>query len=571
MGTTSTSPSGSGSSAASAASISNPQYFTGLSSYSSDFQSIIQRAVQIADIPVQSLQNEEATINAQDQALTALEPDVNAVGTDVTNLGTLASTQGLAASSSDSSVVSVVNTGASTSATYKVSDITSLASAASETSLQGYSSSQSVSANGFVNLVVGSNTYQLNLTGSGQNNVSGLAQAINSANAGVTATILTAGSSQYLAVSANNSGATTLQLNDVPTASQTPPDLITNTGTGTETSPQSYSDTTSEAVSATGNIQMVVGSKTYSLNVSGANNSLTGLMNAINGASAGVTASITGSANDYSLTVTASGPTNLALYDEKPLISDTNQGANASFDLNGIPISESTNNITDVIPGVSFTLLNTTSGTQSVTLTLATSGAPLSSALQTFVNDYNTLVTAVHAQEGQGGGPLQGNLIINQISDAMQDLVTYWNPTGSSTIHSLSDLGVTFNDTGQLSFSSNTFNALSDTQISDAYTFLGSSSSGFASLASNFTQLSDPVSGIIETQLTGYQSEETQLGDQITTGEAYVNQVEQTATQQMEAADALVAELQQQQTEVDSSIQSVNYVLYGRQVSVNGI
>jgi flagellar hook-associated protein 2 len=572
MGTTSTPPSGSGTSATNAASnstISNPLYFTGLSSYSSDFQSIIQRAVQIADIPVQSLENQESTVSAQEEALSSLEPAVNALGNDVVNLGTLASTQGLQASSSDSSVVSVQNTGATAPATYSVSDIQTLASAASETSLTGYSSSQSVNSSGLVNLVVGSNTYQLNLTGSGQNNLAGLAQAINNANAGVTATVLTAGSSDYLAVSANNTGATTLQLNSV-----TPADLVSSTGTGTETSLQTYTDATSEQVSQSGQVQLVVGSQTYALDVSGSDNNLNGLAQAINGAGAGVTATITGSAGAYSLSIAASGPTTIQLNDlQSPtdLISASNQGSDALFDLNGIPITESTNNINDVIPGVSFTLLNTTSGTQSVTLSLATSGDQLSSALQTFVTDYNTLVGDVTAQEGQDAGPLSGNLIINEISNAMQDLVTYFNPTVSSSIHSLSDLGVSFNDTGQMSFSTSTFNALSDSQIADAYKFLGSANSGFAALASNFTQLTDPISGVIETQISGYQSEETSLQSQITTAQAYVTQVQQTATQQMEAADALVAELQQQQSDLDASIQSVNYVLYGRQVGVDGI
>lgn len=576
MGTTGTSPSGGSVTANSAASAANlnstPLYFTGLSTYSSDFQSIIQRAVQIADIPVQSLENQESTISAQEEALSALEPAVTAVGNDVTNLGTLASTQGLAASSSDPSVVSVQNTGATAPGTYTISDIESLATAASGTSLAGYTSSQSINSSGLVTLVSGSNTYQLNLTGSGQNNIAGLAQAINSADAGVTATVLSAGSSSYLVVSADNTGATTLQLNSV-----TADDLVTSTGSGTETSLQTYADATSTPVSQNGQIQLVVGSQSYALNVSGSANNLNGLAQAINSADAGVTATVTGSAGSYALSITAQGgPTTIQLNDlQNPtdLISDTNQGSNAQFQINGIstPIVESTNNITDVIPGVSFTLLNTTSGSQSVTLSLAPSSSQLASALKSFVNDYNTLVSDVAAQEGQNAGPLGGNLIINQISDAMQDLVMYFSPATSSSIHSLSDLGVTFNETGQMSFSSNTFNSLSETQISDAYKFLGSSNSGFAALASNFTQLSDPVTGTIETESNGDQNEITSLQTQITNGEAYVNQVQQTATQQMEAADALVAELQQEQTDLDASIQSVNYVLYGRQVSVDGI
>jgi flagellar hook-associated protein 2 len=571
MGTTNSSLGSS--SASSAASITAPSYFTGLSSFSSDFQSIIQRAVQIADIPVTNLQNEQATNTSEDNALTALEPGVSAVGADVMALGTLASTQGLSASSSDSSTVSVVNTGATAPATYTVSDIMTLASAASETSLRGYSATQSVSTSGLVNLVVGSNTYQLNLTASGENNVAGLAQAINSANAGVNATVLTGGSTDYLSISASSTGATTLQLNNV-----TPADLISSTGSGTETSLQTYTDATTATVSANGEVQLVVGSQDYALDVSGSDNNLNGLAQAINGADAGVTATVTGSAGAYSLSLSGSslstsGPTTIQLNDlQSPtnLISGTNQGSNSNFQLNGIPISESTNNITDVVPGVSFTLLNT-NPTGSVTLSLTTDPTQLSSALQTFVTDYNTLVTQVEAQQGQNAGPLQGDLIINEITSDMQDLVTYFDPSSSSSIRSLSDLGVTFNDTGQMSFSTSTFNALSDSQISDAFQFLGSASSGFVALASNFTQLSDPVSGLIETQITGYQTENTDLGNEITTAQAQAAQIQASATSQAEAADALVAELQQQQSDLDASIQSVNYVLYGRQVGANGI
>jgi flagellar hook-associated protein 2 len=674
MGTTSNSlGSSSATSAASPSTIATPLYFTGLSSFSSDFQSIIQRAVQIADIPVQNLQNQEATNSSQLNALNAIDPGVTAVGADVIALGALANSQALAASSSDSSTVSVVNTGATAPATYTISNITSLASAASETSLQGYSTTAPVTAlaGDLVNLVVGSNTFQLNLSATGQNNVAGLAAAINNANAGVSATVLTAGSLNYLSISASStginpiqlnsvmpadlisatgtgtetslitypdsdstavsssgqvqlvvgtndyalnvsastsnnltglaqainsagagvtatvtdtagayslsvvasSGSPTIQLNDLQTAI-TPKDLVSATGTGTETSLTTYATANASGVSGSGQVQLVVGSNDYALDVSAsASNNLNGLVRAINSAGAGVTATVTGSAGAYSLSMvaTSGSPTTIQLNDllsSNDLVSSTNRGSNTSFTLTGVPnpIVESTNNITDVIPGVSFTLQNTMpSG--SVTLSLASDPTQLGSALQTFVTDYNTLVTQVQAQEGQAAGPLQGDLIINQISSDMQQLVSYYSPSATSSVRSLSDLGITFNDTGQMSFSSSTFNSLSDTQISDAFKFLGSSSNGFAALASNFTQLTDPVSGLIQTQILGYEAENTQLAAETTTAQARATAIQQSATAQAEAADALTAELQSEQTSLDASIQSVNYVLYGSKSS----
>jgi flagellar hook-associated protein 2 len=540
-----------------------PQYFTGLSTYSSDFQSIIQRAVSIEQIPITALQTQETNNLNQKQALVALNPDVAAVGSAVAALGTLAANQGVAASSSDSSTVSVTNVGATAPGTYTVSNISSLASTASETSVTGYAdpTSTPVSQTGQVNLVVGSNTYSLDLAGN--NNLDGLVSAINNANAGVNATILTIGSSSYLSVAADNTGATTLQLNDAPL------DLVTNTGTGTETSTQTYANSTTTPVSGEGNVNLVVGSNTYALNLTG-NNNLTGLMNAINTAGApGVTASITGSAGAYSLSITGSGPGTIALNDQpsdSDLLTDTvqGQGSNAQFDLNNVPVTESTNTINDIIPGVSFTLLNTTSGTASVTLSLATDPTQLANALQTFVTSYNTLVGQVAQQVGPSAGPLGGDLVISQIAEDTSQLSSYWSSSGS--IHSLADLGITFADlTGQLTFDPSVVTGLSSTQVSDAFKFLGSANSGFAQLASNFTTLSDPISGLILDEENGLDTDNTQLANQVTTLTAQATAEQTALTTQVQQADALVAQLQSEQNTITGSLTSLSYVLYGSQ------
>jgi len=59
-----------------------------------------------------------------------------------------------------------------------------------------------------MNLVVGSNTYNPNI--SGDNYLSGLAQAINSSGANITASIV----NNALSISTKDSSATTIQVND---------------------------------------------------------------------------------------------------------------------------------------------------------------------------------------------------------------------------------------------------------------------------------------------------------------------------------------------------------------------
>jgi flagellar capping protein FliD len=544
-------------------------YFTGVSQFSSDFQSILTRAQQIAQLPITALQNEVSANQGKSQALDTLDPVVAAVGSAVASLGSLAANGGLAATSSDSTLVSAQSTGTPAPGTYTISDITSLASAASEMSLTGYAdaTTAAVSQTGVVNLVVGSKTYQLNI--STNNNLSGLVQAVNKSGAGVTAAILTTGSGttpDYLTLTANNTGATTLQLNDL----KTPTDLVTNTGGGTETSLTTYADPTSTPVSSSGYVNLVVGGTTYNLNISSSNN-LNGLVQAINSSGAEVTASV--SSGSLSISTNDSSAATIQLNDTTPtdLISGTNQGSNALFDLDDIPVTRSTNTVNDIISGVSFTLTGLTSiSSPSATISVASDASQLSTALQNLVSSYNSLENSVTGQEGESGGVLVGDPIVWQINSDMQQLVTYWNPSSSSSIHSLSDLGIEFSDTGQMSFNQNTFNSLSQQQVSDAYSFLGSSSTGLGALANNFTGITDPIEGLIALQQNDYTSTDNQISGQITNETAQANVAQSALLQQVQEADALVANLESTQNQVSAQVQSLNYVLYGYQTQQSG-
>jgi flagellar hook-associated protein 2 len=207
-----------------------PITLTGISTYASDFQSILNRAVQIAEIPLTALQNSDATDLQQKTDMSNLSGTVSTLASSLQALGALASTQALSASTSSPALVSATATGATSAASYTINSITSLASAASETSLKGYadSSSTPVSSTGTVKLTVGSQSYTISLT---NNTLVGLENQINGLNAGVTASILTTSGDNYLSLTDNTSGATTLSLTDDPGGANTP--LLTSANQGT--------------------------------------------------------------------------------------------------------------------------------------------------------------------------------------------------------------------------------------------------------------------------------------------------------------------------------------------------
>lgn len=444
--------------------------FTGLSSFSTDFQSILSREVAIAQLPLKALQNQQSDILQKKQLLVGLNAAVADVGSSISALGQLGAGKALSASSSDTSKVSVVNSSATTPATYTISNITSVAAAASETSVTGYASATTpVATDGNVTVVVGGKSYPIGLD-STHNNLAGLRDAINKLGVGVTASVLTTGTGatpNYLTVTAVATGQTTLQVNDTP-----------------------------KVGSSTGN-----------------------------------------------------------------LLTAANQGSNAVFQLNGVNVTHTTNTINDVVSGITFTILGKTSGTGTVNLSLSTDRSQISSALSDFATKYNAVVDQVNSQVGPAAGLLSGDFLISEVERDLRQTTGF---QGANSIRGIANLGISLDATGKITFDSKAVDSLTDTQLSDAFTFLGSSTTGFGSLASKFTQLSDPASGLIQSQSQGYDVSTQRLNDRVSKLQTQISNITTSVTARLQQADALLAGLESQQKILAASVTSVDFALYGK-------
>ncbi len=453
-------------------SITTSTGFTGVSQYASDFQAELNRALQIAQIPITLLQNQDTTVIAKQTALGNLNSTVSALGASLKSLGTLASGQALTAISSDSTVVTATNTGSTVPTTYTINSVTSAATSASERTSASYADSAAtpVSATGIMSLVVGSQTYPLTLA---KNNLVGLRDQINGLNAGITASILTTSGGNYLSLSAGATGHTTLQLIDDPITVANPTGANTN------------------------------------------------------------------------------------------VLTATGQGTNAVFQLNGINVSQAGNVVNSVVPGLTFTIKG--ASTTPVTLTLATDPTQLSSALQSFVTNYNAVQTQLAGQLGASAGPLQGDSIVNQLRSTLRQITSFTKAGG--TVQSLADLGVEFSNTGVASLNQTTFSALSGTQISDGFKFLGSATSGLGGFSVSLTQYTDPLNGLIQTEQAGLKTRDQHLQSQMTSlsDRIAINQASLTA--RLEAADSLQAQLQSQQQNLTGTLLGLSLVTYGKNLS----
>lgn len=304
-----------------------------------------------------------------------------------------------------------------------------------------------------------------------------------------------------------------------------------------------------------------------------ASNTLSALVEAINDAGADVQASIVNignsSAPDYRLTIqsTKLDAVTVQLNDGSQNLLDTlATGANATYKLNGMTaaISNDTRTIT-LAPGLTVTLLSESDPGVATTITVARSASSVSNALSSFVSAYNNAVDALDAHRGENGGALAGQSIVSTLWDALRSTAQY--SSGAETIGSLTDLGLTFDDKGKLSFDSTTFSSATSGNFELLLTFLGSSTeSGFLNWATDVLDgLQDPTDGVLQSAIDSTESRISDQEDLIDAEQDRVDLVEQNLTAQMMAADALIAALEQQVTYITNLFESMRIAaqMYG--------
>jgi flagellar hook-associated protein 2 len=338
------------------------------------------------------------------------------------------------------------------------------------------------------------------------------------------------------------------------------------------TSTSGYATTNATEVAGAGDyLELVVGGQAADLDLSGGKDSLEGVRDAINAAGLGVSASIlnTGSETDpYVLTISANDtgykPISLRTVkgsSDSNLLTTVDSGADASFRLNGQTVTASTNTIEDVVEGVSFTLQNTTDAGESITVTVRSSPAALITAINRFVKAYNALATKLQEQIGESAGALSGSSIVGDFMRLMRRTAGF---TGEGSVRSISELGLTFTKEGVLEFDSSVINAMDATRLEDAFGLIGSSTTGFGELGAQLEDYTDPVIGVIQREIESNNDADSRLSDQIEAMNERIEIMRSSLMAKLQAADALLAQLESQQGMLDATIESLKLVSYGK-------
>jgi flagellar hook-associated protein 2 len=194
------------------------------------------------------------------------------------------------------------------------------------------------------------------------------------------------------------------------------------------------------------------------------------------------------------------------------------QGENASFSVDGMNMTSTTNTVTGAIPGVTLNLQGQDPNT-TLTLNVATDTQGIESAVNSFITAYNNTMSFINTQNtytpnastngdgstsGSTGGPLFGDNTLQNVKQQLQ--TTVLSKVGTSQYDYLADIGITIGDNGTLSLNSSTFTQALSTNFNDVvnlFTSWGSSSSPDFTFSGNDSSTQSGTYAVNITQLSG--------------------------------------------------------------------
>jgi len=209
------------------------------------------------------------------------------------------------------------------------------------------------------------------------------------------------------------------------------------------------------------------------IKIDDANNSLNGVRDAINAKDAGVTASIVNNGSGYHLLITAesglthqleitatedAGALGLADFNFNAASQNMTQlqaGQDASLEVNGLPVTRSSNDIDDVLEGFRFTLAKPDPGVI-VSVTVSEDKSAGEQAVRDFVDTFNAFLEAIEPavgfdEEADANGSLYRDPTAKSLQSQLRNLVGSTIPGVQSGFTALTNVGIRTELDGSLS------------------------------------------------------------------------------------------------------------------------
>jgi len=256
-----------------------------------------------------------------------------------------------------------------------------------------------------------------------------------------------------------------------------------------------------------------------------------------------LTSNTTGS--DYDITIT----TDESILDMKNSPVELKAAQDAIFTVDTLQVTRSSNTVSDVINGITFTLKKDSS---TATITVNDDIDTIVSNVQAFVDAYNNVVNYV-AQNGtydtdtHTGGPLYAESIPKNIISHLRRIITSRVTGLPEDLRTLSQIGVSTNRDGTLSIDTSTLREKLNSDIDGVKDIFTDSTDGIAVSVYDYTDdVTDSLDGSIHIRVEGLESLVDDITDDITDMEAELERKEEGLRRQFAALESLLASLSTQ-------------------------
>jgi flagellar hook-associated protein 2 len=326
------------------------------------------------------------------------------------------------------------------------------------------------------------------------------------------------------------------------------------------------------ATFGTGTLNLTVDGTSHSLNIAADDNSLEGIMAAINEADLGVTAAIIsdGSATPYRLVLTGENVGKTFSLDDSGLTGGTDtlgdfnvddgngtiinppvqEATQAHVRVDTVDIYSDSNTLTEAIPGVTLDLLQAKQGT-TTSLNISIDKSSIKSTIEAFAKGYNEVISFISGQSvinEEGGGVLGGDSGINAIKRHLQNMLT--QPFKNSGVFTtMSQLGFETQKDGTLEIDDTTLSAAIGSNLDSVVSLLAGEdgAEGVATKFKNYLyEMTNSGTGMLKGRKESINSNLKRIDTKIDSMEARLEQRQKTLESQFSAMETLVSGLNSQ-------------------------
>ena len=306
-----------------------------------------------------------------------------------------------------------------------------------------------------------------------------------------------------------------------------------------------------ETVIGTGTLSIAVGADSFDITLDSTNNTLSAIRDAINNSSdnTGITATVinandgshlilsaddTGLENSITISASGDGGSLSALTSANLTVEEV--ALDAEFTVSGFAVTSASNSVSNVLQGVSFDLL----AVGSTTITVGRDNAAVEETVQTFVDAFNTLNTAIN---GLRAGDLQGDSLLLTISSGARNIFNTATTGLSGSFSTLSEIGVAFDENGVLTLDSASLTTALNTDFRGVSNLFADPTQGYVTRLQDLADGLTQSGGLIDSREEGVNQRITNFDTQVDRFENRLSRIEQRLLSQFTALDVLLGTL----------------------------